>query len=99
LGRAVLTAGFVGALALTAGCPEEKPEEPKEEPKPEEPKKPEIPEYAPTGDHADIKKEAAKDITADNAMDKAKELDSALDGELKKLEGGDEEGGEEKPAD
>jgi hypothetical protein len=95
LGRAVLTAGFVGALALTAGCPEEKPEEPpKEEPK-EEPKAPEIPEYNPTGDHADIKKEAAKDITADNAMDKAKALDGQLDEALKAQAGGGEEAAEE----
>ena len=83
MGRAVLTAGFVGALALSAGCPEETPEEPpKEEPKPEDVKV-EIPEYAPTGDHADLKKEAAKDITADNAMDKAKALDTMLDDALK----------------
>lgn len=93
LGRAVLTAGFVGALALTAGCPEEKPEEPKPE-EPEEPKKPEIPEYNPTGDHADLKKASAADITADNAVDMAKALDKELDAAIEKqkaAEGGETE--------
>jgi hypothetical protein len=92
IGRAVLAAAFASALGLTAGCPEEKPEvKDAGAPKKEEPKKPEIPEYAPTGDMADVKKAAAAGITADNAMDKAKALDGSLDEAIKKLEAPAEE--------
>ncbi|MCP4500304.1 MAG: hypothetical protein GY822_10130 [Deltaproteobacteria bacterium] len=47
-------------------------------------KKVEIPAYEPTGDDAEMKKEGAKDITADNAMEKAKEIEAALDAEIGK---------------
>ena len=39
----------------------------------------EIPEYAPEGDDAELKKAGAEGITGDNAMEKAKELEKMLD--------------------
>lgn len=75
-----------------AGCAEEKPaEEPvkTEEPAPEA--KVEIPAYEPTGDHADIKKASAADITADNAADKAKALEEELQKEIQAAEAPAEE--------
>jgi|GEM_PF-1966695 len=47
--------------------------------KKEDAKPAEIPAYAPEGDDAELKKEGAKDITADNAAEKAKEIEAALD--------------------
>jgi hypothetical protein len=75
------------ALMMTAGlmgCPEDPPPPP---PEPEE--KPEeviIPPYNPTGDHADLKKEAAAGINKDNAEAKATEIEGALDSAIADLE-------------
>lgn len=85
---------FVPALAVAGllaavGCSEE--ETPAATPTPtEEPKKVEIPPYAPTGEHADAMKAAAADITADNAAEKAKALEAQLDEALKSAEGAKE---------
>jgi hypothetical protein len=98
--RLIASAATIAAALAFTGCPEDKPAE---DPKPAEPapeEKPTIPDYAPTGDHADIKKAAAAGITGDNAMDKAKALGEELDKAIKDLEAPAEgaEGGEEKPA-
>lgn len=78
---------FVSALALAgllaAGCSEEEQAEAQAPADAGAPKKAEIPPYEPTGDHADVMKEAAKDITADNALAQAKALEAKLDGLLK----------------
>ena len=76
------------ALLMTAGlmgCPEDPPPPP---PEPETPKVEEviIPPYNPTGDHADLKKEAAADITKENAEAKATEIEGALDTAIADLE-------------
>jgi predicted component of type VI protein secretion system len=79
LGLLVATLAMVTAFAA---CPAEEKEETQEEPAKEEPAKAEIPEYKPSGDHADVKLAAAKDINADNAEATAKEVEAALDKEL-----------------
>lgn len=79
---------LAAAVGLSlAGCAEEKPaEEPKqEEPKQEEPKV-EVPEYAPTGEHAELKKAGAAGVTVDNAADQAKALEEELNKEIQTLE-------------
>ena len=80
---------FAAAIAVgTSACKEEPPPPPPPPPKveppppPPPPPAPTIPEYAPTGDHADMKKEAAKDITAENAVEKAKALEADLDKQI-----------------
>jgi hypothetical protein len=45
-----------------------------------------VPEYAPVGEGADLKKSAAADITADNALAKATEVEKTLDGAITELE-------------
>jgi hypothetical protein len=50
------------------------------------PPKPTIPEYAPTGDDAALKKEGAAGIDDTNAAAKATDLEKALDESIKKLE-------------
>lgn len=97
---AVALAGGV-SVACSEEAPKEKTkvekpkvEEPKPKEKPEE-KKVEIPAYEPEGEHADVKKEAAAGITAENALEKAKALEAELD---KALAGGEGEEGGEKAA-
>lgn len=69
-------------VSMLVGCSEEAPP-PAAEPAPvEEPKKPEIPAYAPTGDLADVKLAAAAGITAENASERAKALEAKLDAAL-----------------
>ncbi|OGQ09693.1 MAG: hypothetical protein A2138_09540 [Deltaproteobacteria bacterium RBG_16_71_12] len=83
----VLLAAMVAApvtAALTA-CPEEKKEEPPPPPPPPPPK-PVIPEYAPTGDDAELKKQGAAGIDDTNAKDKAAELEKTLNESITKLE-------------
>lgn len=63
---------------------EKKEGEMKEGEKKEEAAKVEVPAYAPEGDDAEMKKAGAEGITADNAMEKAKELEKELDEALAK---------------
>ncbi len=90
----LLSLTLIGSgCGLLGGGDEEKKDEAKEETKEDGEKKEEekkdaakieIPEYAPEGDDAELKKEGADGITADNAMDKAKELEKELDEALAK---------------
>lgn len=91
----------IAAMALAAafstallGCTEEAPTEEtvQEEPKEEEPKAAEVPAYEPTGEHADIKRQAAEGINADNAAETATKLEADLQKQIAGLEAG--EGGE-----
>lgn len=93
---------LAAAVGLSlAGCAEEKPAE---EPKTEEPKeeaKVEVPPYAPTGEHAELKKAGAEGVTVENAADQAKALEEELNKEIQTLEapapaGGEAAGGETK---
>lgn len=84
----LLLAALVAApvtAALTA-CPEEKKEEPPPPPPPPPPPKPVIPEYAPIGDDAELKKQGATGIDDTNAKDKAAELEKGLDEAIGKLD-------------
>ncbi len=50
------------------------------------PPKPTIPDYAPTGDDAELKKQGAAGIDGDNAAAKAGDLEKAIDESIVKLE-------------
>jgi hypothetical protein len=50
------------------------------------PAAPAIPDYSPTGDEADLKKQGAAGITQDNAATKAAELEGSIDAATKALE-------------
>lgn len=89
--KRTLIFGMTGMLALSASvaCVDEAaeappPEETKEVPPPPPPKI-EIPEYAPTGEFAEVKKEAASGIDDKNAMDRANALEVKLDSALAEI--------------
>ena len=91
-----LSAGLLMTAGLL-GCPEDPPPPEPEKEEPAEPEEVIVPPYNPTGDHADLKKEAAAGITKENAEAKANELESELDKAIAKLEESKgDEGGDEK---
>lgn len=85
----MLKFALAAAVGLSlAGCSEDPPaqETPKQEAPAEEPKKVEIPPYEPTGEHAELKREGAAGVTADNAADQARALEEELNKEIQALE-------------
>lgn len=86
--------GLLMALNVAVACEEKAPEAPPAEEVKEAPApaKVEIPEYAPSGEFADVKKEAAAGIDDKNAMDRAKALDAKLDSALAELKPASAEG-------
>ena len=88
LARLMLAALFAAPMAVIPACPaeEKKEETPPPPPPPPPPPAATIPDYAPTGDDAELKKEGAAGITADNALAKAKETEATLDKAIADLE-------------
>ena len=82
--KAFAKALIVAALCVPfAGCPKDEPPPPPPAPKKEEPPPPPpklvVPDYNPIGDDAAVRKDAARDITVDNAVAKAKDAEDAID--------------------
>lgn len=82
---AVLSVSFVACEAPPPPPPPE-PVKPVEPPPPPPPPAVVIPDYAPSGDFADLKKGAAAGIDDKNAMAKASETETALNAAIATLE-------------
>ena len=87
--RLLLAAMVSVPVAAVAACdkpPEPAPAPPPPPPAPPPVAAPTVPDYSPTGDEADLKKQGAAGITTDNAATKAAELEGAIDAATKALE-------------
>jgi hypothetical protein len=87
ISRLLLAALVAAPVMAVAGCPAEEPK--KEEappPPPPPPPPPTIPDYNPEGEHADLKREGAAGIDANNAAARAAEAEANLDKAIAEIE-------------
>ena len=90
IARLLLAALCTSFVAVVACTPAEEPKKdvtpPPPPPPPPTPAVAAIPDYSPTGDDADLKKQGAAGITDTNAATKAAELEGSIDAATKALE-------------
>ena len=91
LARLLLTSLMSAPILAAAACPTPAPDPVPAPPPPPAPAPAPtpvatIPDYSPTGDDADLKKQGAAGITDANAATKAAELEGAIDAATKDLE-------------